>query len=256
MPTITDVLDNFKIGAYSFIIIAAGAVILWGALYVFNQHHRMNPPKTRIIIAGCAFIAFLFVWFVLSGISWLGHQISDMRTAAVGRQNRGLGADIIQASPIHSVNLIAGAPTNGEVGTLQGVISSPENRTLQSGIDMSFVLHVYNSGEPTTAWGFNSYIVLPDGKEMDASIPSVLVEPDKDLGIIPTSVGNYKLSGDKFLLNALAFTPMATGAAGDYWLTVHVNGLSEVQSGTLFVITFKDVFNRTTTIQDRWIPNQ
>jgi len=71
-----------------------------------------------------------------------------------------------------------------------------------------------------------------------------------------TAVGPYKLEGDKYLLNALASTPLETGAAGNFWMEIHINGLNEVPLGSLIIISFEDVYGHVITIQDNWTPSQ
>lgn len=255
MPNIQDILQDWKLGVWSFLIISAGVVVFWGLLSLFNQQRLMQPPKARIVIAGCAFIGFIFFWFFLTELARVSSELKDIHATAIERENRGLRAEILLAGPVVGTNA---PPSTNTTVTLQGISSSPQNRTMETGIDMAFVLRIANSGAPTTAWAFKAYIILPDGKEMDAGIPSIVIplDKDKEIATLSTVVGPYRLTGSRFILDALAFTPLETGAANNYWLMVHVNGLHEVPSGTKFIITFDDVYGRETKVQDLWIPGQ
>ena len=104
-------------------------------------------------------------------------------------------------------------------------------------------------------FNYKSYIILigQDGKEheMDASIPSVVTKTNES---VMTIVGPVNITKGNFLIDALSFTPLASGAAGNYWLLVHVNGINEIPTGTHIVISFTDVFERETKIDYIWTP--
>jgi hypothetical protein len=249
MPNFKDIFANDWLGFWSFVIIAAGIVLFWGLLFIFNQHHRMKPPKARIIIAGGAFIAFVLLWFFLTGFARICHELNDVRSASVRRENFGLEAGVISAYPVKET----GTATNYDASeiTAQSMTLSPENRKLQSGIDIGEVLHIANAGDPTTIWDCQTYIILPGGKEMDASMPSLLVTTNQT---VPSVIGLIKITKENFLLNALSTTPLATGAAGNYWIEIHVNGINEIPAGTHVFVTFHDVYNRPTVIDYMWEP--
>lgn len=266
MPTPHDIIQDWEHGVISFFIISAAVVVFYAFLVVIDQHHRMKPPKRKIFVAGCAFICIVALWTVLALASHfvnfmtavtghLNQQIEDMRTAAISRENRGLIAGVLVATPAVSTN---GVLTTNSTITLQSISSSPENRTVEPGSGLIFVLRVVNSGAPTTAWDFRAYIILPgpDEQKMDASIPSILIPTADTLPSIPTVAGLFQPDAKNFLLNGLAFTPLATGAAQNYWLVVHVNGLHDIPTGTKYVITFHDVYGRTVKVEHTWVPNQ
>jgi hypothetical protein len=73
-------------------------------------------------------------------------------------------------------------------------------------------------------------------------------------GIIPTVVGPMPQTKQNFLMTGLSTEPLANGAAGNYWVEIHVNGLSELPAGTHIFITFHDVYNRYTTNDYMWEP--
>jgi hypothetical protein len=182
----------------------------------------------------------------------LNQQVEDMRIAAVGRENRGVEAGVFFAGKSVSVFM---TNVDFSTATSQGMSLTPENKTMQSGADMIFVLRVSNSGAPTTLWNYKAYINLigQDGKEheMDASIPSTIIRTNN---VIMTLVGPITLTKENFLLDALSFDPMQTGAAGNYWLTIHINGMAEIPTGTHVIITFNDVLGRETKIEHVWMP--
>jgi hypothetical protein len=174
---------------------------LWFSLFLFGRHDVTTAPKKKHFFIGISFLVTVFFGLVLildsmmsSVARHLNQQVEDMRIAAVGRENRGLYGDIVLAGPGASNNNPKYAPTN-YTATLQGMPSSPLNSTLQSGVDMDFVLHIYNSGPPTIVWNFKSYIILPDsnGKQVDAIIPSLLISKNsKEIATIDTPVGPYQ----------------------------------------------------------------
>jgi hypothetical protein len=120
-----------------------------------------------------------------------------------------------------------------------------------------FILHVANAGLPTSLWNYKAYVNLvgQDGQihEMDASIPSLEITRTNQ---VMTLVGPFMATRDNYLLDALSSTPMQSGASGSYWVEVHINGLSDIPTGTHVFITFDDVFDRETKIDYIWTPNE
>ena len=252
MPNIQDIIQNWKLGVWSFLIIAAAIVVFWGFMVLFNQQHRMKPPKARTIMGGCGLLGFLFCWFFLTELARVGGEINDMHNAAVQRENRGLSADILFAGPTAVMGTNVG--TNIYTSKIQGMSSGPTTTSVLNGADVLFVLHIANAGAPTTAWGFRADIIPPSGEKMPAMIPSLTIPDGGQVPLIPTATGGYRTEPDNYLLDSLSFTPLQTGAANNYWLLIHINGITKIESGTVIIITFQDVYGRTVTIQDKWIP--
>jgi hypothetical protein len=252
MPKIQDILQNWMLGFWSFLIIAAVIVTFWGLLYLFNQHHRMKPPRARIVIAGCGFIGIIFLWFFLTVLAHFSAELRDMHNASVGRENRGILAGILCAAK----SIPQPPPTNYDISsvTSAGMSLSAENKTYGSGADAMFVLRVCNSGPPTTLWDFKSHVILSEQgggeREIDAIIPSMIIP--KTNNALQTIIGPYVPTKENFLLDALSQRPLETGAAGNYWLLVHINGINEIPIGTHVIITFHDAYGRETKIDHMW----
>jgi hypothetical protein len=266
MPTITfkDIIQDWERGLISFFIVSAAVVVFYVFLVVIDQHHRMKPPKRKVFAAGCAFMVFMALWMCLASAShFIGmmmsvtkhfnQQVEDMRTAAIGRENRGLSAGVIGITPIKNVTSTNPNP-NINFTTLQGVVDSVQKKTIESGTEFAVAIRIANAGPPTTAWNYRAYIILPgqDSKEIDAIIPGLLLEKAGD---ISTAFGRVKATKENFMIDALSSTPLATGAAGIYWMEIHINGIKEVPLGTHVVITFTDVFDRVTKVDYIWAQN-
>lgn len=237
----------------------AFSAVVFGALWVFDKHNAMNPKKKKYFFIGLSLLATLFIGtaftlcaFMSSAAKHFDQQTEDMRMAAIGRENRGITAGVIACSK--SVQEIS---TNYDASlvTGSGISSAPANRTMQSGAEAVFVLRISNSGMPTTLWNYKAYINIhgQDGKdhEMDASIPSIVAKTNN---VMQTIVGPINLTKEDFLLDALSFKPIETGAAGYYWLVIHINGIPEIPVGTHVFISFTDALGREIKVDYPWTP--
>ena len=251
------IIQNGAIWILGLVFAAVFWLGLFGSLWLFDRHHVMKAPKKKYFFVGISLIVgivfgvtLIFCGMMTSVARHLNRQVEDMRTAAVGRENRGLIAGILCIAKINSLedtNVVYNEPTS------QGLYSSPQNKTIETGSDFCVVVRISNQGAASSLWNYKAYIVLPGGKEIDASIPSLKIP--KSSNVIPTLFGPYKCAKENFLLDALSFSPMESGASGNYWLLIHVNGITEVPSGTHFIISFTDVFVRETRIDYIWISN-
>jgi hypothetical protein len=253
--------QNWIIWLLSLICGFAFAWVVFGALWVWGKHNIMDAKKKKYFYGGIALVSTLFIGATMilcsmmtSVARHLNQQVEDMRTAAVGRENRGIEAGVFLAANTPTPIYITNADWSS--ATSQGMSLTPENKITQSGANMIFVLRVSNSGPPTTLWNYKAYINLigQDGKEheVDASIPSQIIQTTNN--IIMTLVGPITLTRDNFLLDALSFKALQTGDAGNYWLVIHVNGIPEIPPGTHVVITFTDIFGREIKIDHIWAP--
>lgn len=234
------------------------AFIVGGLLWCIDRHAIMKPEKRKYFYGGLVFISMLCFAMVLflcdmmtSVTKHLNAQIEDIRTSATQRENRGLEVGLFSTGLVKPT-----APaTNYDVADLteQSMPLSPQNRSMQSGVDVAVILHISNAGEPTTIWNCQTYAILPGGKEIDATIPEVVVSTNQS---VPTLIGMVQLNKTNFLLDALSTTPLATGASGIYWVAVHINGISEIPAGTHIYITFDDAYNRKTKVDYMWEPGQ
>lgn len=56
------------------------------------------------------------------------------------------------------------------------------------------------------------------------------------------------------LPSELSSNPLGTGAAEVGWIPIHINGITDIQEGTHFIISFEDVYGRKTVIDHDWMP--
>lgn len=243
--------QNWVIWIIALIFGIAIAAIAFGALWIFDKHNAMNPKKRKYFFIGISLLSALFIGTaaIICGVltsvtNHFDQQTEDMRTAAIGRENRGIQAGILNISKIVILSNTNG--TDFSQATSQGIPNSLENRTIETGADLGVIIRVSNAGEPTTLWDYKCIIILPgqNGRQIDAMIPSVIMSNQ----VIPTIVGPIKMTKENFLLDALSSNPLPTGAAGCYWLDIHVNGLHEVPLESHIIISFHDVIGRETKI--------
>ncbi len=186
-------------------------------------------------------------------------EVLDKRLEGINAQveeitRGGLSASVLSAGIVfYTANPTPG--TNVMSPLIGGVSSSPLNNNLGSGVDMLFVLHVSNSGRPTTAWNWSSMVRLPDGREVPAVIPEVGFV-DSSRHKVNTVVGPFTLREENSLLQHLSFQPLGTGEAEMLWMPMHINGIASLPVGTHFFIDFRDVYGRTTRVEHVWTEPQ
>jgi hypothetical protein len=246
-------------------LLLSGAV--FGILYAFGKDGLVIQKRRWIVVAISSLMAYGALSLIVhvrndlnaikiaekqmdehtaKQMELVDNELAAIRTETLELSKRGLKADVLAASGITPT-----IQTNStSLATVGGAPYSPLNRTIESGINMAFVLRVSNSGRPTTAWGWRASIVLPDGKEIPAIIPQCTLPTNS--GAFPTVIGPVILTKENNMLEALSFNPLATGAGEVVWLVVHVNGLEKPPEGSHFIITFEDVYGRQTKIDHPW----
>jgi hypothetical protein len=231
-------------------------------LWIFKAGHPvMNKKTRRHFFVASAIIVFLGLGLFIHVFHHFDNEIKGATYSAYPPDGR-LQAGVLCLMPLAPPQLmpLPNAPlpngkkqtkqTNEIPATLAGATSGAANMT--NGYNMLFVIRVSNSGPPTTAWGWNISAILPNGGKMDVQIPSVsgftVNAP------LPTVYGPYNLKLEDNLLDKLASSPLAFGGSAEGWIAVHLNGLTEVPSGTKFIITFSDVFGKQVKIEHIWVP--
>jgi hypothetical protein len=115
------------------------------------------------------------------------------------------------------------------------------------------VLRVVNAGEPSVAWNWRAWYVLPNKKErIPAKIPNVA----NISGDIPvyTPFGPLRMAVENNLVQSLVTTELPRGQAVIGWVPIHIAGIAAVPWGTRFIVSFEDAFKHETTVEQTWDP--
>jgi hypothetical protein len=160
----------------------------------------------------------------------------------------GFQANILWAGQIY-------APTNASPVITNGTISGINDSHIQyaPGMDMMFVIRIVNTGPASSLWNWKSSIRLPGGSKIGGVIPSIT---GVSTTVVPTVAGPFLPTFENNMLQLLSLHSLGSGEPAEGWLLVHYNGLNTPQDGTLFKISFDDVFGNETRIEHTWHTNQ
>ena len=266
-----NMLQGWVCGVVTLLCSLLFSAFLYGVAYAFGKEGDVVPRRRWILFVGSGLMAFA----VLSAVEHFYNsmirsqiayaqlnvliskqlEVADKELEAIRNQtsevaSRGLKADILGV--IKLVNQIKSATNASIAGTVSGVSDNELNSNIGSGIDMALILRIANSGMPATAWKWKVRLVLPDGKEIPASIPELVLKDGESIGILPTVAGNYDLVKNRNLLQAMSFEPLGSGASADLWTIIHVNGITKLPKNSHFIIGFEDVYGRLIKVDHTW----
>ncbi len=243
-------LQNWATTAITAILAVCFAVPARWLLHAFGKEDGIKPERRKYFYGAVSVLAFVSLLM----LQHFNKLLEDIRHGTTQMQKGGLQASVIWASV--ASNKLQPATNLLQVGT----ISSVGSGHIANGLDMLFIVRVANSGQQSTAWGWKAYGILPGGKRIEGSIPSIAAIFDtsdpktNQTSVVPTVIGPYSFTMDKNLPQSLSASPLTTGSGTIGWLIMHLNGLNTPETGMHFVITFDDVYGHQTKIEHVWEP--
>lgn len=144
------------------------ALVVWGIhglLYAVGKE-RLVTPQRRKFFYGISSI------FVFCALIFAQHILGVLKDISNASRKGGFRAGFLSLGQIKEMRTVEG--TNLIEGlSMSGV--NPGEKPTPGGMDMLFTVKVDNSGQPSVAWNWKTYLKLPGGTEIKGFLPGVAV---------------------------------------------------------------------------------
>jgi hypothetical protein len=226
-----------------FLTLAVSYGVMWlvrGLLFAFGKEGILTAKRRKYFFTIGSFFVFVFLLFAMH-ISTLLQDIS-----AASPRKGGFRANFLSLGQVATVKYIDTMTNSMTPMTLAGIGAA---NVKPGGIDMILVVKIDNSGQPSVAWNWKSFVELPGGSKIEAYIPGLSFPSNT---VFQTVVGPIQATAQNNLIQSMSVTPLQTGAGFIGWMMIHVNDITTLPPGSRIFLSFDDVFGRETKIEFLW----